>query len=135
MNAQAQHTDLLLAGTSPHRGGISPERRRWVNQETVKIQERNRLQRQEIKKQIQDEENERQARIREFTEQRQQKWLVKARVSPYDTDLLAQDERLAEESRIREHDLRMSTVVLDSKREKAKNDIILKHCEGKSVPF
>jgi hypothetical protein len=123
---QAEQADFLMAGSSPHRGGISPERRRWVHQETIKLQERNRLEREGIKKQIQDEENERQARIREFTEARAQKWMVKARVSPYDTDLIAQDERLAEESRIREHDLRMSTVVLDSKRERAKNDIILK---------
>ena len=126
MRSQEERSSALLAGSSANRGGISPERRQWVQQETIKIQERNRLVREEIKKNIADEEDDRNRRIRDFTEARTQKWLVKARISPYDTDLVAQDERLVEESRIREHDLRESTTVLDSKREKAKNDIVLK---------
>jgi len=126
MASQAEYSSALLQGASPHRGGISPERRQWVHQETVRIQERNAILREEIKKKMREEEEERKNRMRNFSDERTQKWLIKARVSPFDVDLVAQDERLVEESRIREKDLHMSTVVLDAKREKAKNDIILK---------
>jgi hypothetical protein len=105
--------------------GVSPERRTWVKSETKKVLSKNVAIRRALMNQIDNDKSERERKYRENLEERNIRWQAKTRSSPFGVDLVAENERLTEERRIRINDLRQSTVILDGKRERAKNDIIL----------
>jgi phage repressor protein C with HTH and peptisase S24 domain len=64
--------------------------------------------------------------LKECKDNRSRKWLAKTKNSPFAVNLLAEDERVTEESRTRTNDQTAEYNDLDDKREKAKNDIILR---------
>jgi hypothetical protein len=64
--------------------------------------------------------------LKECKDNRSRKWLAKTKNSPFAVNLLAEDERVTEESRTRTNDQLAEYKDLDDKREKAKNEIILR---------
>lgn len=64
--------------------------------------------------------------LKECKDNRSRKWLAKTKNSPFSVNLVAEDERVTEESRTRTNDQTAEYKDLDDRRDKAKNDIILR---------
>jgi hypothetical protein len=105
---------------------VSPERRNWVRAESQLILSKNLALREKTKAMMVEVAAE---RIREATierEKRATKWLKKTACSPFAVDLAAEDERVAEENRIRFEDEEKRRSKLSQRKEAAKNEIVLR---------
>ena len=66
------------------------------------------------------------SKLKEVTENRSLRWQEKTKNSPYAINLLAENERIMEETRIRANDFKAEITDVDNRTEKAKNDIIIR---------
>lgn len=66
------------------------------------------------------------SKLKVVTENRSLRWQEKTKNSPYAINLLAENERIMEETRIRANDFKAEITDVDDRTEKAKNDIIIR---------
>jgi hypothetical protein len=105
---------------------VSPERRNWVRRETAMILSKNMMIREKTKEKMSQIAVERGRLATIEREHRMSKWLKKTASSPFAVDLAAEDERVAEENRIRTEEEMTRTRRLTNRKEKAKNEILLR---------
>lgn len=105
---------------------VSPERRDWIKKESEALLAKNLLLR-EKSKEVVFEKRMQHDRLMEYGRiVRQDKWVKKTKHSPFAVNLVAEDERIFEENRIRmkEEETRRKTV--SALKDKAKNELMLK---------
>ena len=105
---------------------VSPERNMWVKRESAQILERNLRARDKTKSNIRVERQKKLGVLNKEREQRMAKRLGKTKTSPFAVDLVAEDERIYEENQIRLREQKETERKVEMRRNKAKNDIILK---------
>ena len=103
-----------------------PEKRRWVKHESNMIEAKNNLLRQRSIDNTNHEKMIKDNALKESNENRTRRWLAKTKNSPYAINLVAEDERVQEEQKARTNDQKAEFIDSDDRREKAKNDIILR---------
>jgi hypothetical protein len=120
--------ETMFAKKPPKANGqrVSPERRNWVRRETAMIMSKNLVIRERTKELMTSAHLERTKANAEQREARMSKSLKKTASSPFAVDLAAEDERVAEENRIRTDDENMRSSRLNNRKEKAKNEIVLR---------
>jgi len=119
-------TKFAKKATIPGAPRVSPERKVWVKKESATILAKNLIARDKTKEQM-FEERARQLEVKTIErEKRMQKWIRKTKTSPFAVDLVAEDERIYEENQIRLREERERAEQIEARRNKAKNDIILK---------
>ena len=105
---------------------ISPDKRKWIRDESEAILAKNLWIRQMTKqdmfeKRIQHEKLMQAARL-----ERDQRWKSKTKHSPFAVNLVAEEERITEENTIRLKEENERREMMESRKQKAKNEIILK---------
>lgn len=105
---------------------VSPERRDWVRKESAMILARSIMMREEAKQNMFEERAIRDERLIRNRMKIADKWNKRLTNSPFNVDLVAEDERIFEENRIRTEEQRRLRTEVYERKEKAKNDIILK---------
>jgi hypothetical protein len=105
---------------------VSPERKQWVRKESAIILAKNMLARDKAKQDIVNKRRERDLISGAIKEERLQVWERKTRSSPFAVDLVAESERIIEENQIRADEEEEMRRRILNRRNKAKNDIILK---------
>ena len=120
--------ETMFAKKPPKQAGerVSPERRNWVRRETAMIMSKNLIIRERTKEMMAHTHAERQKANAIQRELRMSKSLKKTASSPFAVDLAAEDERVAEENRIRTDEESSRTKRLTNRKEAAKNEIILR---------
>ena len=120
--------ETMFAKKPPKQAGerVSPERRNWVRRETAMIMSKNLIIRERTKEMMAHTHAERQKANAIQRELRMSKSLKKTASSPFAVDLAAEDERVAEENRIRTEEESSRTKRLTNRKEAAKNEIILR---------
>lgn len=113
------------AGTNGVRT-ISPEKRQWIRQESEALLMKNLMMREKakedvFKKRMQHEKLQAAAR-----DKRLNRWQEKTKHSPFAVNLVAEEERITEENTIRTKEENDRRRAMESRKEKAKNEIILK---------
>ena len=103
-----------------------PEKRRWVRHESSMIEAKNNVLRQRSIDSTNHEKMIKDNALKESNENRTRRWLAKTNNSPYAINLVAEDERVQEEQKARTNDQKAEFIDSDDRREKAKNDIILR---------
>jgi hypothetical protein len=110
----------------PGQPRVSGERKRWVKKESANILLNNLRAREQTKVSLFKERAQRLEVTTKEREQRLGKWLNKTKTSPFAVDLVAEDERIYEENQIRMREEREREANVNNRKNKAKNDIILK---------
>lgn len=110
----------------PGQPRVTAERRNWVRKETQRIISQNILAREKTKEDMFTTHKERDRLWAIDREKRTSHWLKKTASSPFAVDLAAESERITEENRIRELQETNRRETLSKRKEKAKNDIILR---------
>jgi hypothetical protein len=110
----------------PGQPRVSGERKRWVKKESAAILQKNLVVRDKTKDKLFEERANRLEIVNKEREERLNKWMHKTRTSPFAVDLVAEDERIYEENQIRQREEAEHTKNVTDRRNKAKNDIILK---------
>lgn len=114
--------DFLKTGSTR----VSPERITWVKKESGKLLTKNILARDQAKERIFVERKERDLITEAVREERNRIWRNKTKNSPFAVDLVAETERIHEEGEIRTKEEQERRNRIESRRFKAKNDLILK---------
>ena len=105
---------------------ISPQKREWIRKESEAILTKNLMIREKTKQDIYEKRLQHEKLLQYARESRDRKWKDKTKHSPFAVNLVAEDERITEENSIRikeETDRRMK---METRKERAKNEIILK---------
>ena len=105
----------------------------WVRRESQMISAKNAVVRNELISLNVYEQRTKNSKLKEVTENRSLRWQEKTKNSPYAIDLLAENERIMEETRIRENDFKAEITDVDDRTERAKNDIIIRVSEFLAV--
>lgn len=124
--------DYLMSGNKTMSTGtigvrhVSPERREWIKKESEAILAKNILVREKTKEEmfLKRLENEKLVQIANDT--RKKRWEVKTSKSPFAVNLLAEDERIYEETQLRLKEEKERRERLKKEKEAIKNDIIIK---------
>lgn len=118
--------------SSPVKKGVrtvSPEKRDWVKKESEELFLKNALWREKTKEDmfLVRMKHERIANI--AREERVARWKEKTKNSPFAVNLVAEDERITEENTIRVKEEEARRKRLQTRKDQAKNEIILKVCD------
>ena len=105
---------------------VSPERREWVRRESAAILAQNLILRDKTKGEMKKKMDDRDKILQASREERAQRWIHKTKSSPFAVDLVAEDERIYEENQIRTRELEENKKKIEIRRQKIKNQIILK---------
>jgi hypothetical protein len=105
---------------------VSPEKRDWVRKESESILAKNILLRQKTKQIMYEKRLQHEKIIASNVTQRTTRWAEKTKNSPFAINLVAEDERIAEENQIRLKEESERRTLISSRKDKAKNEIILK---------
>lgn len=105
---------------------VSPEKREWVKKESEEILMKNIILREKTKVEMYKKrlQHERLQQVNRDT--RLHRWTHKTKNSPFAINLVAEDERITEENSIRHKEEEERRRMIESRKEKAKNEIILK---------
>jgi uncharacterized protein with von Willebrand factor type A (vWA) domain len=125
MRTSSQST-LLVHGSSVERN--SPERRNWIKKESEDILTKNVMLRIKAKEEMFEERLQREKLLQETRENRVNKWVERTKNSPFAVNLVAEDERISEENKIRIREDQERRKNINMRKEKAKNEIIIKVC-------
>lgn len=112
--------------SKPGQPRVTAERRNWVRKETQRILSHNIMMREKTKEDMFTTHKERERVFAIDREKRTTHWLKKTASSPFAVDLAAESERITEENRIRQSEEKKRRETLAGRKEKAKNDIILR---------
>lgn len=105
---------------------VSPQKRDWIRKESEAILTKNILLREKTKEVMYEKRIQHEKLVQKNRDERVHRWIDKTKNSPFAVNLVAEDERITEENQIRlkeEHERRR---MIDNRKEKAKNEIILK---------
>lgn len=121
-------TDTLYSKKDPLQASnrISPDRKQWVRKESAIILAKNLLQREKTKDDMHKKRLETDKIAATIREERQIKWFHKTKNSPFAVDLVAEDERIYEENQLRMREMKEKSELIEKRRNKVKNNIILK---------
>lgn len=111
---------------APNAPRVSPERRNWVRKETAKILSKNLIEREKTKEEMFSTMKMREHIYAVDRNKRTDFWLKKTANSPFAVDLAAEAERINEENRIRLAEDNERRAILEGRKSKAKNDIVLR---------
>mmetsp|Transcript_40874 Transcript_40874/g.41750 ORF Transcript_40874/g.41750 Transcript_40874/m.41750 type:complete len:218 (-) Transcript_40874:100-753(-) len=119
--------DIPLAkkhSTSKER--VNPERKKWIQRESALLLTRNMMTRDKVREDIDEQRKAKFEQTLSTKKERLKKWEKMTANSPFAVDLVAEDERIQEENRIRLMEEEEKIRRMNAQKEKAKNDIILK---------
>lgn len=120
-------TDVPFAKKDRSHGPrVSPERKAYVRKESAILLAKNMIAREKAKEDMFVKRREKDLIAEAVREERMQTWLKRTKTSPFAVDLVAESERIYEENQIRTQEEEERKARINSRREKAKNDIILK---------
>lgn len=105
---------------------VSPEKREWVRKESESILAKNILLRAKTKQVMYEKRMQHEKLVSANIQERTTRWVDKTKNSPFAVNLVAEDERISEENQIRMKEEAERKVTIDRRKEKAKNEIILK---------
>ncbi len=105
---------------------VSPDKRDWIRKESEAILAKNLIEREKSKERMYEKRMHHEKIMQENREDRLKRWVNKTKNSPFAVNLVAEDERIIEENTIRQKEESERRKMIDSRKEKAKNEIILK---------
>mmetsp|Transcript_8891 Transcript_8891/g.15111 ORF Transcript_8891/g.15111 Transcript_8891/m.15111 type:complete len:219 (+) Transcript_8891:92-748(+) len=100
--------------------------RNFVEYESAMILSKNTMERDKLREKNLKEEKQKYDKTMKVRNDREKVWRKKTAKSPFAVDLVAEDERIQEENRIRSAEEENRRRVAEERRERAKNDIVLK---------
>jgi len=105
---------------------VSPEKRDWIKKESENLFVKNQMLREKTKEDMFIRRMKQERIANNTREERVTRWQEKTKNSPFAVNLVAEDERITEENaiRIKEEETRRRT--LQTRKDQAKNEIILK---------
>lgn len=119
--------NLNPQASSPVRS-ISPERREWVRKESETLFARNMIVREKTKERMYEQRLQHERLLQASHTMRISKWMGKTKNSPFAVNLVAEDERISEENQIRSREEEERRKMIETRKERAKNEIVLKVC-------
>jgi hypothetical protein len=105
---------------------VSPQKREWIRKESAAILTKNLMLREKTKQDIYVKRLQHEKLMQVAREARDRRWKEKTRHSPFAVNLVAEDERITEENTIRINEETERRTKLEARKERAKNEIILK---------
>lgn len=105
---------------------ISPEKREWIRNESEAILAKNLMLREKTKQDMFEKRLQHEKLLQVAREQRDHRWKDKTKHSPFAVNLVAEDERITEENSIRIKEETERRTKMEARKQKAKNEIILK---------
>lgn len=105
---------------------VSPEKRDWIRKESESILARNILLREKTKEVMYEKRIQHEKLVSKNRDERVHRWMEKTKNSPFAVNLVAEDERITEENQIRLKEENERSRMIDNRKEKAKNEIVLK---------
>jgi hypothetical protein len=105
---------------------VSPEKRKWIRNESKAILAKNLMMREKTKQDMFEKRIQHEKLMQIARESRDSRWKSKTKHSPFAVNLVAEDERITEENTIRLKEENERRYTMEARKEKAKNEIILK---------
>jgi len=105
---------------------VSPEKREWIRNESEAILTKNLMLREKTKQEMFEKRIAHEKLMQMARESRDQRWKSKTKHSPFAVNLVAEDERITEENTIRLKEENDRRFTMEARKQKAKNEIILK---------
>lgn len=105
---------------------VSPEKRKWIRNESEAILSKNLMMREKTKQDMFEKRIQHEKLMQIARESRDSRWKSKTKHSPFAVNLVAEDERITEENTIRLKEENERRFTMQARKEKAKNEIILK---------
>ncbi len=105
---------------------VSPEKREWIRKESETMLAKNILLREKTKVVMYEKRLQHEKLVQKSRDERLNRWVNKTKNSPFAVNLVAEDERIAEENAIRLKEENERRKMIEVRKEKAKNEIILK---------
>jgi len=119
-------SSIITAETQTAIRSVSPEKREWIRQESEAILAKNMMLREKTKEIMYEKRMKHEKLIQDNRDDRLQRWVKKTSNSPFAVNLVAEDERIAEETTIRTQEERDRRNMIDTRKDRAKNEIVLK---------
>jgi hypothetical protein len=111
---------------SPPVRTVSPERRDWIRKESEGLYSKNLMWREKTKERMYEQRLQHERLVDTVRDERIRRWVMKTKNSPFAVNLVAEDERIAEENNIRTREEQERRQMIDTRKERAKNEIVLK---------
>lgn len=111
---------------SPPVRTVSPERREWIRKESEDLLTKNLLWREKTKERMYEQRLQHERLISTVRDERIGRWVMKTKNSPFAVNLVAEDERITEENNIRTREEQERRRMIETRKERAKNEIVLK---------
>jgi hypothetical protein len=111
---------------SPPVRTVSPERRDWIRKESEDLFSKNLLWREKTKERLYEQRIQHERLVTAARDGRITRWVMKTKNSPFAVNLVAEDERITEENNIRTREEQQRRQMIDTRKESAKNEIVLK---------
>lgn len=111
---------------SPPVRTVSPERREWIRKESEDLLTKNLLWREKTKERMYEQRLQHERLISTVRDDRIGRWVMKTKNSPFAVNLVAEDERITEENNIRTREEQERRQMIETRKERAKNEIVLK---------
>lgn len=115
-----------MMSKSPKKSQDSKNIRKFVEYESAMILSKNTMERDKLREKYLREEKEKYDKTMKVRNDRERLWRKKTAKSPFAVDLVAEDERIMEENRIRAAEEESRRRKAEERRERAKNEIVLK---------
>lgn len=105
---------------------VSPERRDWIRTESESLFAKNILSREKTKELMYEQRLQHERLVATTRDNRIRRWCLKTKNSPFAINLVAEDERITEENNIRTREEEERRKMIETRKERAKNEIVLK---------
>jgi len=119
-------SSVISAETQTGVRSVSPEKKEWIRKESEAILAKNMMLREKTKEILYEKRMKHEKLIQDNREHRLQRWIQKTKNSPFAINLVAEDERILEETTIRTTEERERRSLIETRKDRAKNEIILK---------
>lgn len=119
-------SSIISAETQTGIRSVSPEKREWIRKESEAILAKNMMLREKTKEIMYEKRMKHERLAQANRDARLERWVHKTKNSPFAVNLVAEDERIAEETTIRTKEEQERRKLIDTRKDKAKNEIILK---------
>lgn len=119
-------SSIISAETQTGIRSVSPEKREWIRKESEAILAKNMMLREKTKEIMYEKRMKHERLAQANRDARLERWVHKTKNSPFAVNLVAEDERIAEETAIRTKEEQERRKLIDTRKDKAKNEIILK---------
>jgi hypothetical protein len=129
MSASLTHSPFNAEITLENQRGVrtvSPDKREWIRKESEAILAKNLIWREKTKEVMYEKRMHHEKLMQDNREERLKRWVNKTKNSPFAVNLVAEDERIIEENTIRQKEEAERRKMIETRKEKAKNEIILK---------